>query len=464
MTSDIGSVAHPLRVAIFGSGPAGFYACEELLKQEQIQVEAHLFDRLPTPFGLVRGGVAPDHQKIKSVIRLFERTAGRPGFRFFGNVAFGSDLNLDQVLAHYHQVLLCTGADSDRRMGIPGEDLPGSFPATEFVGWYNGHPDYQDLVFDLSGESAAVIGNGNVAMDVARILAKPVEELGRTDIAAHALETLRESRIRTIWLLGRRGPAQAAFTNPEIRELAAIDGCDLVVKAEDLELDELNRNYLSGMKDPAHQRNVDILATQIEKGEGSQARKIRARFFVSPVEVLGAGRVRGLRLGKNRLEADDAGNLRARGTGETEDIPVDIVFRSIGYRGTALPGLPFDDRAGIIPNTDGRVTDGSGGAIVPRLYVAGWIKRGPSGVIGTNKPDAIATVRAMLEDRPALSGVEGLSPDGGAIDALLEKNAVRAVPFADWQRLDALEVEQGQAAGKPREKFTTIASMLDALT
>lgn len=460
----IGSANAPARVAVIGSGPAGFYACEAFLKQADTRVRVDLFDRLPTPYGLVRGGVAPDHQKIKSVIRLFERTAGREGFRFFGNVSYGQDLTLEDFLAHYHQVLFCTGAETDRRMGIEGEDLPGSFPATQFVGWYNGHPDYRHLRFDLSGENAAVIGNGNVAMDVVRILAKPAASLADTDIADYALEALRHSRIKTLWLLGRRGPAQAAFTNPEIRELAAIDGCDLVLQPSEVELDVLSREFLDGVKDPVHQRNMDILTAHLEKGEGRQERKIRARFFVSPTAVLGAERVEGLRLERNKLVKDDSGALRARGTGEMEEIPVELVFRSIGYRGIALPGLPFDERAGIIPNVDGRMVESPGGATVPRLYVAGWIKRGPSGVIGTNKPDAIATVRAMLEDLPRQTFPEALALADEAVPTLLSQKGVRAVGFEDWKRLDQLEVERGKPAGKPREKFTTIATMLDALS
>lgn len=463
MADSVGSAKAPLRVAVIGSGPAGFYACEEFLKQADTAVRVDLFDRLPTPYGLVRGGVAPDHQKIKSVIRLFERTAGREGFRFFGNVTYGQHLSLEEFLGHYHQVMFCTGAETDRRMGIEGEDLPGSFPATQFVGWYNGHPDYRDLQFDLSGESAAVVGIGNVAMDVVRILAKPIAALAETDIADYALEALRNSRIKTLWLLGRRGPAQAAFTNPEIRELAAIDGCALVLQPEELELDDLNREFLDGVKDPVHQRNMDILTAHLEKGEAAGERKIRARFFVSPTAVLGTERVEGLRLERNKLVKDDKGALRARGTGETEEIPVDLVFRSIGYHGVAMPGMPFDDWHGIIPNVEGRVVESDGGAVLPRLYVAGWIKRGPSGVIGTNKPDAIATVRAMLQDLPGQTFPGDLRLGDEAVPALLEQKGVRSISFEDWKRLDELEVERGKTAGKPREKFTTVAEMLDAL-
>ncbi|HJY85120.1 MAG TPA: FAD-dependent oxidoreductase [Candidatus Binatia bacterium] len=457
----LGSTTNPLRVAVFGAGPAGFYAVEELLKQQEISVAVDLFDRLPTPYGLVRGGVAPDHQKIKAVIRQYEKTAARPGFRFFGNVTFGEDLSLDELLVHYHQVLLTTGAESDRRMGIPGEDLPGSYPATVFVGWYNGHPDYRDLQFDLSAERVAVVGNGNVAMDVTRILARSVDELAKTDIADYALEALRHSKIREIYLLGRRGPAQAAFTNPEIRELTELAVADLVVRPEELELDEVNREFLAlHAAEQTHQRNVDILTAQIPKGEGSRPKKIRARFFVSPVEVLGKDQVEGLRLEKNRLVKDENGVFKAQGMGVYEEIPCQLVFRSIGYKGHKLPGIPFDERNGIIPNRDGRVLDPTTNAPVPRLYVAGWIKRGPSGVIGTNKPDAAATVQAMLEDAAQYPVWDGLSLDLNTIPSLLAAKQVRTVTFTDWKRIDQIEIAAGKKRGKPREKLTTIAELL----
>lgn len=462
MSSPIGSSANPLRVAVFGSGPAGFYACEELLKQEDVSVKVDLFDRLPTPFGLVRGGVAPDHQKIKSVTRLFDRTAGREGFRFMGNVAFGTDIDLGTVLGHYHQALFCTGAEADRRMGIPGEDLPGSHPATEFVAWYNGHPDYRDKVFDLSVESVAVVGNGNVAMDVARILARPVDELAKTDIADYALDALRKSRIKTIYLLGRRGPAQAAFTNPEIRELCDMQEADLVLRAQDLKLDEVNSEFLAEQKDPVHKRNLEALNKQLEKGEGNQEKKIRALFFVSPVELSGEGHLQKVKLEKNRLLKDDKGGYRARGTGEFEEIEAQMIFRSIGYKGTPLPDLPFNDSWGVIPNDDGRVTDESGEAM-PRLYVAGWIKRGPSGVIGTNKPCSIGTVRNMLADLPSLSQPDAFAADEGAILKLLHNKGVKVVNYEEWKQLDAMEVERGKSQQRPRNKFTTVSEMLVAL-
>jgi ferredoxin--NADP+ reductase len=459
----LGSPSNPLRVAVFGAGPAGFYAVEELFKQDGLTVTVDLFDRLPTPYGLVRGGVAPDHQKIKSVIRQYEKTASRPGFRFFGNVTFGKDVSLEDLFAYYHQLLFTTGTESDRRLGIPGEDLPGSFSATIFVWWYNGHPDYRDLHFDLSNvERVAVVGNGNVAMDVVRILARSIDELAKTDITEYALEVLRKSTVKEIYLLGRRGPAQAAFTNPEIRELAELNGADLVVRPEELELDAVNQEFLAQAKEQTHRRNVEILTTQIAKGEGTQPRKVRARFFVSPVAILGTDRVEGVLLERNRLVKDAQGVFKAQGTGVYEEIPVQMIFRSIGYKGLPLPGIPFDEREGIVPNRGGRVIDPQTNQQVPRVYVAGWIKRGPSGVIGTNKQDAAATVQTMLEDVRDGQIAEELPAGTDGIAALLTQKGIRYVSFADWKNIDQVEVQLGKPRGKPREKLTTIAELLAA--
>jgi ferredoxin--NADP+ reductase len=457
----VGTAANPVRIAVFGAGPAGFFAAEELLKRPDCVVAVDLFDRLPTPYGLVRGGVAPDHQNTKAVTRQFERIAAGPNIRFFGNVAFGTDLSLQEVLAHYHQVLLATGAEDDRRLGIPGEDLPGSHSATAFVGWYNGHPDYRDLRFDLSAEQVVVVGNGNVAVDVGRILARSVAELARTDIARHALEALRHSNVTETCLLGRRGPAQAAFSNPELRELATLAGVDLVVRPEDLELDAVNASFLASHESRHPHRNLELLAAQSRKGEGTHPRKIRTRFYVAPIRILGAERVEGLEVERTRLVEDTPGTFSARGTGVLERIAAQLVFRSVGYTGRPLPGVPFDRARGIVPNREGRVVEPASGTPVPRVYVAGWIKRGPSGVIGTNRPDAVATVRAMLADAASapLARLETRLED---IVVLLARKQVQAVTFEGWKRIDMLEVAAGKAEGKPREKFTTRAELLAA--
>ncbi|MDQ7851294.1 MAG: FAD-dependent oxidoreductase, partial [Armatimonadota bacterium] len=388
-----GTDAHPLRVAIIGAGPTGFYAAEHLLGQPAVVVAVDLFDRLPTPYGLVRYGVAPDHQKIKSVTAVYDRTAAHPRFRFFGNVEFGRHVGLEELSAHYHQILFCTGAQTDRRLNIPGEDLPGSYPATEFVAWYNGHPDYAHYRFDLSVQAAAVVGVGNVAVDVARILLRSAEELARTDIADYALEVLRESRVREVYLLGRRGPAQAAFTNPEIRELADLPGADVTALPEEVALDEISREDLDRTQDRTTLRKVEILQELAARTPRGRPRRLVVRFLVSPVALLsGDGKVARMRLVRNRLETTPAGTLVARPTDRFEELAVGAVFRSVGYRGVPLPGVPFNEDWGVILNERGRVLDPGSREPLPGLYTAGWIKRGPTGVIGTNKPDAAETV------------------------------------------------------------------------
>lgn len=450
----------PLAVAIVGAGPAGFYAAEHLQKQS-LPLRIDMFDRLPTPFGLVRGGVAPDHQKIKSVTRVYDRIAGHADFRFFGNVAFGRDVALDDLAAHYHAVILASGAPTDRPLGIPGEDLPGSHTATAFVGWYNGHPDYRDLAFDLDQEEVVVVGLGNVAIDVTRILARTVAELEKTDIAEHALEALRHSRVRRITVLGRRGPVQAAFTNPEVKELGEMPGADFIVDPAELELDDVSRRMLEEGDDNTPRKNLETLRAVAARAPEGKPRQVVMRFCVSPVALEGSGRVERVRMVRNRLDPDGRGGVRAVATAEEETIPAGLVFRSVGYRGVALPGVPFDERACIVPNAAGRVT--REGAAVPGLYVTGWIKRGPSGVIGTNKPCAVETADALLDDLRGGRLDTGARPAPEAMPALLAARGVRAVSFPDWQRLDALERAHGEALGRPRRKYTTIAEMLAAL-
>jgi ferredoxin/flavodoxin---NADP+ reductase len=349
-------------------------------------------------------------------------------------------------------------------MDIPDEDLPGSYPATAFVGWYNGQPDYHHLHFNLSNTtSAVVIGNGNVAMDVTRILARSPSELAHTDITSYALATLQQSTVEEIIICGRRGPAQAAFTNPEIRELTELQGVDLIVQPEDLTLDAITQQFLTAhASEPTHQRNLEILKRQLTKGEGTQPRKIRMHFFTSPVAILGRDRVEGIRLEHNVLIIDAQGNFIAQGTGRYEELPCQVVFRSIGYKGIPLPNVPFDKRKGVIPNRDGRVIDLATNSPIPRLYVAGWIKRGPSGVIGTNKPDAAATVVSMTIDMEEHRFLP-IWADPDSIPALLTRKDIRYVTFADWQCIDNVEVANGQPVGKPREKLTTITSMLSAV-
>ena len=425
-----------LRVAVVGSGPAGFYAAGALLAGG---AEVDMLERLPTPWGLVRLGVAPDHPKIKSVSRAFEKIAAQDGFRFIGNVEIGRDLRHDELVELYDAVVYAVGAQTDRRMGIPGEDLPGSWPATEFVAWYNGHPDFQHLQFDLSGTRAVVIGNGNVAVDVARMLALTKEELDPTDTTDPAIEAIANSGIEEIVMVGRRGPAQAAFTTPELIELGELAGADVVVDAADLEGAE--------PKDTNSERNLEVLREYAQRVPTGKPRRIVLRFFRSPTAILGDDRVTGIELVRNVLDEDE----RAVPTGETETLGCSVVFRSVGYRGVALPGVPFDESRGTIPNEGGRVGDG--------VYVAGWIKRGPSGVIGTNKKDATETVELLLAD---LNDAPRRGRTFDDVEALLREKNVKHVLYEGWTAIDERERTAGEPLGRPRVKLCTWEELLEA--
>lgn len=462
--SPLGTDAQPLRVAIIGAGPAGFYAAERLFKDTDLVIEVDLYDRLPTPFGLVRNGVAPDHQKIKSVTAAFDRIAANPRFRFFGHVELGSDVSVDDLKAYYHQILYSTGAQTDRPLGIPGDDLLGSHPATEFVAWYNGHPDYRDCEFDLSQERVAVVGVGNVAVDVARILCRTPEELLKTDIADYALEQLRHSRVKEVTILGRRGPAQAAFTAPEAKELGELADCDTIVPADEAELDPLSQASLAGA-DRAELRKVEFIQELARRQPAGKSKRLTLRFLVSPVELFGDanGRVKQMRLVRNVLYATDAGSLRPKAIDQFETLDVGLVFRSIGYRGVPLPGVPFHDSWGVIPNAGGRVLDPDSREPLLGQYTAGWIKRGPTGVIGTNKPDAAETVEAMLTDARAGKVLDPANGTAAAAEALVRGRQAHVVTYDDWRRLDALELSHGKEQGRPRVKFTSVADMLAAL-
>jgi ferredoxin--NADP+ reductase len=453
---------NPVRVAIVGSGPAGFYAAEHLLRQEDVAVEVDMFDRLPTPYGLVRAGVAPDHPKIKSVIRVYEKTAARPGFRFFGNVEVGKDISADELRERYHAVLFSYGTSVDRHLGIPGEDLPGSHSATEFVNWYNAHPDFADAEFDLSCETAVVIGNGNVATDVARMLALTREELEETDTAEHAIEALAGSGIKEIVILGRRGPAQAAFTNPEVRELGELVDADIVIDESECDLDEVSREFMdSDEADPTTRRNVDLFTEFSKREPEGKNKRVVMRFLRSPVELEGDGKVERIVLAKNKLERDETGAIKARDTGERETIECGVVFRSIGYKGVPVEGIPFSEKRGLIPNEGGRVVEN--GEQVPGLYAVGWIKRGPSGVIGTNKKDAQDTVDNLIADIEAGKLPEPeLASDPGAIESLLAERKPDHITFPGWRAIDAAEVARGEPKGRPRVKFLRVEEMLDA--
>jgi ferredoxin--NADP+ reductase len=459
--SSLGTQENPVRVAVVGSGPAGFYATESLLAADP-PVEVDMFDRLPTPFGLVRAGVAPDHPKIKNVIRRYEKTAANEAFRFFGNVEIGTDLTVAELAERYHAVLYAYGTETARKLGIPGEDLPGSHAATSFVAWYNAHPDFAGHTFELSAKRAVVIGNGNVATDLARMLLLPRSELAQTDTADHAIEALAESAIEEVVVLGRRGPAQASFTNPEVRELGELTDADVIIDPAELELDEASRSYLESDEcDPTRRRNVEIFTDFAHRKPQGKPKRVVLKFRRSPVEIQGSGRVERLIVGVNELYRDADGRIRARDTGEREAIECGLVLRSIGYKGIPLEGLPFDERQGVIPNNAGRVTDPDSGDQFEGHYAVGWIKRGPSGVIGTNKKDAQETVNAILDDLEA-GRVPEPAADVRPVEELLGERDGAHVTYLGWQAIDRAEVAAGEPHGRPRVKFCTVEEMLEA--
>lgn len=463
MQGDLGTPAHPLRVAIIGSGPSGFYAAEHLQEQDGLEVQIDMYDRLPTPFGLVRGGVAPDHQKIKSVTRVYDKIAAHPEFRFYGNVEMGRDITHADLSAYYHAIIYAVGARTDRRMGIPREHLPGSHSATEFVGWYNAHPDFRSLGFDLTSRSAAVVGNGNVAMDLARILASPREVLAQTDIAEHALHALEENGIREIHVLGRRGPAQAAFTNKELKELGELPGVDVVVDPADVELDPLSAAAVAATPNRTRDRNLELLREFSARPLTGAPRRIVLHFLVSPVEIIGSERVEGLAIVHNELYESEDGSIRPRPTDRRTTLPLGLVFRAIGYQGVPLPDIPFDAMRGVIPNRSGRIIDPVTDTPVEGEYVVGWIKRGPQGIIGTNKPDSQETVDMLLEDLGAGNLHKLEVPPRAVLERLLSERRRDFVSYEDWQLIDMLEQERGKAAGAPRVKFSRVEEMLHAL-
>jgi ferredoxin/flavodoxin---NADP+ reductase len=446
----------PLRVAVVGSGPAGFYAAGHLLSTD-VPVEVDMIERLPTPWGLVRLGVAPDHPNIKAVSRVYEKIAARPGFRFLGNVEVGRDLEHDDLHRLYDAVVYSVGAQTDRRLGIPGEDLPGSWAATEFVAWYNGHPDFQELVFDLSVERAVVVGNGNVAVDVARMLALAEEEIAPTDTTDAAISAILGAEIEEIVMLGRRGPAQASFTTPELKELGELADADVIVDPAELELEPASEAALA---ETAVSRNMAVLREYAERPQAGKRRRLVLRFRVSPVAILGDGKVEAVEVVRNELVADERGSVRAVPTDEREIIPCGLVFRSVGYRGIPVPGVPFDEDRATMRNEGGRVLNDEGKA-VPGLYCAGWIKRGPTGIIGTNKKDATETVEHLLDDARAgtLPRTEASAAD---VDALLAQHDVNVVTYSGWEAIDSLECSRGEPHGRPRTKLVTWDELLAA--
>jgi ferredoxin/flavodoxin---NADP+ reductase len=456
------TTARPLRVAIIGAGPAGLYAAEALLRKPDLVLMIDVFNRFPTPFGLVRDGVAPDHQSIKAVARVLGETLADPRVRLFGNVTYGVDVHHKELKRYYDQIVYAVGAQADRRMSIPGEDLPNSFPAISFVGWYNGHPDYRELPVDLSGERAVVVGNGNVAIDVARMLVTSQEALRRTDMADHALEALAASRVREVVVLGRRGAAQASFTTPELRELGKLDGVDVVVDPADIELDPASA--AEAAEDRTARANLKHLQAHAAAGGGTAPRRVVLRFLASPVEIVGRrGRIVALKVERNELVVDAFGGLRSKGTGRIEVIEAGLVVRSIGYRTVPLEGVPFDPATSTLNNIAGQVVHPNTGEVVAGEYVVGWAKRGPTGRIGNNKPDSVSTVEAMVADLPTLKGIRDDHRDPARIEAALRHRGIDYTTYQDWLALDRHEVALGEGQGRPRVKVTTVPEMIEII-
>jgi ferredoxin--NADP+ reductase len=450
------------RVAIVGAGPAGAFAAASLLRARG-DAEIDLFERLPTPWGLLRGGVAPDHQEIKRLDERFDEETLRRGCRFLGNVEVGVDVSHEELTRHYTAVVYATGAQTDKSLGIPGEDLPGSWAATEFVAWYNGHPDYRELEFDLSAERAVVIGNGNVAADVTRMLMLNAGELERTDVADHALAALRESSVEEVVVVGRRGPAQAAFTSAELRELGHLDGVDIRVDEADVELDRVSREWLAEEGTFTARKNVELLREFAARPARADARRrIRLRFLRSPVEIRGSGKVEAIDIRRNELVRSGEGSLRAQAVDEeVETIECGLVLRSVGYRAVPLPDVPFDERYFVLPNVRGRVL-GTDGKPLRGVYAVGWIKRGPTGILGTNKRDAEETVGCLVEDLRTGALSAPPTDDPGQIDALLAERKPDLVTIEGWRAIDGHELELGQSRERPRVKLASREELLAA--
>jgi NADPH-dependent glutamate synthase beta subunit-like oxidoreductase len=450
------SADRPLRVAVVGAGPAGIYAAEALTRQDDVPVAVDLIDRLPTPFGLVRHGIAPDHPKMRAIRDTLHRTLDHPRVRFVGNADVGVDITLEELRRHVDAVIYTYGASVDRHLGIPGEELPGSLAATDLVAWYTGHPDADRKRVEsaLAGvRSVVVVGVGNVALDVARVLARTADELEPTDMPQHVLDVLAAVPVEQITVLGRRGPAQATFTTQELRELGELDGATVLVDAADLELEPAAEERASTDRNVA--RNLAVLRGWVDHTPEPGRTRLRLRFFGRPVRLLGEDRVTGVEVERTAVDGDG----RAMGTGQLDVLPADLVIRSVGYRGIPLPGLPVDERTGTVPNDAGRVL--RDGRLSPGEYVAGWIKRGPSGVVGTNKHDARETVAALLEDA-ADGGLRTAGPVGDLVQELVARGA-EPVLLDDWRAIDAAEVALGATHGRARTTLHERETLLAAV-
>jgi len=431
----------PLKVAVVGSGPSGFYTVAALLKLAP-DCEIDIIERLPTPFGLIRGGVAPDHQKTKNVWRAYDKSAKHPNVRYFGNVEVGRDVTIDELRQMYDAVVLAVGSPLDRPLGVPGDGKKGVFGAASFVGWYNGHPDFRELAPDLNIQGAVVIGNGNVAVDCARVLAKTPAEMATTDLTDYAAAAIHGSPLTDIYMCGRRGPGDAKFTNVELREMGELADCAAIVDQAQLEegvpddLDDRDRRL--------RERNLETLREFTTKSADGKKKRLHFLFYANPVEVLGGDKVEAIRMEKTAVK-----DGRAVGTGETFDIPCGLVIAAIGYSGSPFPGLPFDEKRGVLVHDNGRVGD--------KVYAVGWIKRGPTGVIGTNKHDGDLAAEQIVEDVK-----QGTAPGHSALENHLKSKGVRWVSYEDWQKIDAAEIA-GAPAGAPRRKIAKVEEMLGLL-
>lgn len=442
------------RVAIVGSGPSGFYAAEALLRSK-LSVKVDVYEKLPVPFGLVRFGVAPDHPKLKLVTNVFDRIAQMEGFRFIGNVCIGKDVSVDELKTHYHAVIFACGAEREKGLGIAGEELKGSHSAREFVAWYNGHPEYRDLNFDFSHHRAVVIGQGNVALDVARILSKTVDELRHTDIADYALEALAESKIKEVYIIGRRGPAQAKFSGKELREFGELSDCVPIVSQYDLQVNSASQEELDSPNCINNQSNIKLLNEFLSTPSGTSTRSCHFQFHQMPLEILGATKIEKIVLGKNKLSGEPF-QQKAISTGEALTLDCGMVFLCIGYRADPIPGLPYDNKKGVLSNRKGRIF--SGNTVMPGLYATGWIKRGPSGTIGSNRADSVETVDAILEDSKTFNTDK--TPPRELLSALKDRGCL-VVDYSGWKKIDAQEISRGMQTGKARQKFTSVSELLE---
>ena len=432
-----------VRVAIVGSGPSGFYTADALIKSGA-DCEIDVIDRLPTPFGLIRAGVAPDHQKTKNVSRAYEKTALNDSVAYFGNVDIGQDVGIEELKGLYDAVVLAIGSPYDRKLGVPGEDKKGVFGSADFVGWYNGHPDFRDLEPNLNTKAVVVIGNGNVAIDCARVLVKTPDEMSTTDIATHAADAIHAAPLEDVYMVGRRGPVEAKFTNVELREMGDLQECTPIIDAAQIPAEVPAEEEMSDRDRRLKDKNLGTLRSFVDAEPAGRKRRVHFQFYASPVEILGGDTVEGIRLEKTEVR-----DGRAVGTGETYDIPCGIVIPAIGYQGQPLEGVPFDERNGVIQNDEGRVSEG--------VYAVGWIRRGPTGVIGTNKHDGDRASQQIQEDC-----TDGGKAGRAGLKELLTEKSVRWVDYSDWQKIDEAE-KSAAAEGAPRRKLTRIPEMLAVL-